>query len=96
MPTATDIDHTLARVRDFVTRSLGAGTTASALAEAAAVDNKSVAQALHANWNPTANTLRKLQGLIPAEWKAGDPLPAAESARRAARAANAAASPGER
>ncbi len=75
MRTAPDVDQAIARVRDFVTRSLAAGATVSALAEIAAVDNKSVSQALQANWNPTASTLRKLEGLLPKGWQQGDPLP---------------------
>lgn len=69
------IDTALSRVRDFVSRRLAEGITASAIAEAAGVDNKLVAMSVQPGWNPTAATLRKFETLLPANWKEGDPLP---------------------
>jgi transcriptional regulator with XRE-family HTH domain len=82
------IDTALLRVRDFVSRRLAAGMTATAIAEAAGVDNKLVAMAMQPKWNPTAGTLRKFESLLPDGWQAGDPLPppASEAATEAASA----------
>jgi len=82
-----DIDQALARVREFVTRSLASGVTASALAEEAGVDNKSVSLVLQPSWNPTASTLRKLEALIPEGWRPGMPVPAAPAPDEPARVA---------
>ncbi len=30
------------------------------------------------NWSPTASSIRKLEAIVPAHWKAGDALPDAE------------------
>lgn len=82
------IDTALLRVRDFVSRRLADGMTATAIAEAVGVDNKLVAMAVQPKWNPTARTLRKFESLLPEGWRAGAPLPpvASEAAIEAASA----------
>lgn len=80
------IDTALLRVRDFVSRRLADGMTASAIAVAAGVDNKLVAMAVQPNWNPTAGTLRKFESLLPEGWQAGDPLPPVEADQKASAA----------
>lgn len=81
------IDSALARVRDFVSRQLAAGVTASAIAEAAGVDNKLVSMAAQMGWNPTAGTLRKFESLLPEGWSVGDPVPETAPKSSKARAA---------
>lgn len=80
------IDTALLRVRDFVSRRLADGMTATAIAEAAGVDNKLVAMSVQPKWNPTAGTLRKFESLLPRDWQAGDPLPPVESEQKASSA----------
>lgn len=80
------IDTALSRVRDFVSRRLAEGITATALADAAGVDNKLVAMSLQPGWNPTAGTLRKFETLLPSGWQAGDPLPPVEVDQKASAA----------
>lgn len=47
----------------------------AAIAAKAKVDEKTVRQAASGDWNPTVNTLAKLEALLPAGWKPGDPIP---------------------
>lgn len=75
MTSQATIDRALAKVRDFVQRAVASGMTVSSIARAAGIDNKSIVQALQPNWNPTAGTLRKMEGVLPASWMPGDPLP---------------------
>ena len=67
------IDDTIARIRAWLLMS---GATNLSLAGAAGVDEKTIRQAQSKGWNPTVDTIRKLEALIPKDWKPGDPVPA--------------------
>ena len=51
------VDRSIARIR----RAIGRAPSKSAFARAAGIDESFVRQAFADHWNPTANTLRKLE-----------------------------------
>lgn len=50
------------------------------IAKAAGVDEKTIRLAAGEGWNPTSETLQKLEAVIPAGWHPGDPIDASEAA----------------
>jgi hypothetical protein len=76
----------IARIRAWATAN--AWSKSRYAAEAGLVDT--TLRHFHAvNWNPTRETLERLEGLIPAGWQSGDPVPkrrrpSEQSTRRAA------------
>src|SRR5262245_3953370 len=66
------VDRLLANVADFV----GRAANKAELARRADLDEKSIRQAERPGWNPRAETLARLVGLLPGDWTAGDALPA--------------------
>lgn len=76
------VDRSLARVRAWLKNLQGPLT---AFARAAGVDEKHLRLArAKADWNPTADTLRKIEAPIPDNWQPGDPMPANPSDAEAA------------
>lgn len=51
------------------------GRSRAQIATEAGVDEKIVRLATKGEWNPTISTLEKLEKIIPAHWRPGDPLP---------------------
>ena len=45
------------------------------IAREAGVDDKTIRNAIKGKWNPTVETLAKLEALIPTGWQPGDPIP---------------------
>jgi len=77
------VSHAVARVRAWL--SANGRDKRRSLAEAAGVDEKTLRLAVSKSWNPTVNTLRKLEALIPPNWpsdqvKRKDAKPAREAA----------------
>lgn len=50
------------------------------IAREAGVDAKILRMAAKDGWNPTSDTLQKLEAVIPAGWHPGDPIAANEAA----------------
>ena len=74
------VSYTVNRVRAWLSANdRGRWRT---FAAAAHVDEKTLRLALRRSWNPTANTLQKLEALIPADWQPGDPVPKRKDAAR--------------
>lgn len=73
-PSLSSTDLTMQKVRDYVVRSVSCGRSLRDLAQAAALDEKSIRQIREPLWNPRATTLRKLEALLPEGWQAGDPV----------------------
>lgn len=57
---------TIAAIRDWLARC---GQTNAALAQQAGVDEKSIRQARQQGWNPRAETLGKIEALVPPDWQ---------------------------
>ena len=69
--TSPTIPAALARVRRWLaTTTLPRGE----IAARASVDEKTLRLAARDSWNPTANTLARLEALIPPNWSADHPV----------------------
>ena len=87
MPSAesdiTATDRTISRLRDFLAQS---DATNAALAAEVGVDEKVIRQARQPDWNPRAETLRRMERLIPADWQAETTQPQRNGSRAGASA----------
>jgi len=70
----------VARVRAWL--SANERPTWRTLADAAGVDEKTLRLSVGKSWNPTVNTLQKLEALIPPDWQPDQPTGAAVDGRR--------------
>lgn len=66
-PDPSPITETISRVRAWLA-SAERGSRAQ-IAETAGIDEKTLRLAANPKWNPTADTLRKLERAIPADWQ---------------------------
>jgi hypothetical protein len=78
----TPVTQAVARVRAWLFAN--ERPTWRTLAVAAGVDEKTLRLAARDSWNPTANTLQKLEALIPPDWQPGDTAPKSKAAADAA------------
>jgi hypothetical protein len=66
----TGVDATIARVVDWIDRC---GLSVAEIARRAEVDHKTVRLARETGWNPTADVLRRFEGLVPKDWPEAGP-----------------------
>jgi DNA-binding phage protein len=66
-PDPSAITQTISRVRAWLA-SAQKGSRAK-IAEQAGVDEKTLRLAVGEGWNPTADTLRKLEAVVPPDWQ---------------------------
>lgn len=81
MTDAADIDKSLIRVRAY---AKARGWGANRYATEAELNEATVRPMFRDNWNPTAETLRKLEAVIPAGWQPGDDVSPSDGAATAA------------
>lgn len=62
-------DCSIARIRAYLKDS---GVSKSALAERAGIYEACIRKVLTSEWNPTIDTLRKIEGAIPTEFVSGE------------------------
>lgn len=79
MSAAADIDKSISRVRAYA-KAMKWG--ANRYAVAAELNEATVRPMFRDAWNPTAETLRKLEAVIPAGWKPGDAVEPAPGATK--------------
>ncbi len=76
MPSLPNIDQSLSRIRGWRSAS---GWTVSRLANEAGLTESTLRFLDSDNWNPTAETLRKLEAVIPPGWQPGHAVPPIEA-----------------
>lgn len=60
------VDQSKSRVRAWLTNTKG---PKARIAADAGIDEKTIRLAIKGKWNPTAETLAKLEALIPQDWQ---------------------------
>ena len=77
-PSSPSTDQVIARVRAFMAAQ---GWSSGQYARAAGLRDSTLRFMASPDWNPTVETLRKLEAPIPEGWQPGDPVaPAAHGA----------------
>lgn len=71
-----EIGAVLARVRAYRT---AANLSKSAFALKTGLSRMALMGIDDADWSPTSDTLKKIEAVIPANWREGDPLPVEQS-----------------
>ena len=87
---APDLSSVLARIRSWAFANDLKPATYARLAGVAEVVTRDMAGE---SWSPSSRSIRRLEALIPAGWKAGDPVPGGHAP--ASEAATSTASAGE-